>query len=329
MLSLLAALKTQKDVACPEAIGHAVVDAVGREPVHALDLEPGRVDRPAIDVAPSELILAALGLALDRADEARVPLVDQGEEGKKAGVVEEDVKLRVHRAPPRFDVSDVEDVIVGPAGEARADGLAHRRASPVAARDEARSVFDLHPSGARAARNTGVAHLDRTDGRPPFDADARDFEVGDEHSLVFVLRIDHAERKGAHAAADARQIDMDDPLASSPEVHVAEDERAGEDVIEQANLPIEFERSRLDSDRTRRGARFGFRVHDAHPDAELGQEQREEEPGRPSADNENVGGIIGHASSIGRAGHNASPCGNAGTVKDRFAQGRPFAAVLS
>ena len=100
---------------------------------------------------------------------------------------------------------------------------------------------------------------------------------------------------------------MRDARAPPPEVHVAEDERGGEHIVDDAGLPIELKRPRLDRERARRRARLCHGVHDAHADAQLGKEEREEQPGRPGADDEDLGGFIGHRSSIGLAGRGASP----------------------
>src|SRR5205823_4266731 len=42
-----------------KAAGNAVMDAIGREPVHAVDLEPQMLDRPARDVVERELVVVS------------------------------------------------------------------------------------------------------------------------------------------------------------------------------------------------------------------------------------------------------------------------------
>jgi hypothetical protein len=46
------------------------MDVIGREPVHALDLDVEAVDEARTDIIEGEIV-ARLGLALDRADEPR------------------------------------------------------------------------------------------------------------------------------------------------------------------------------------------------------------------------------------------------------------------
>ena len=62
--------------------------------------------------------------------------VRQREHGEEVGAVERDVDVAVHHRSVRLDIGDVEEVLVGPAGETDRQGLAETRVSAVAAGDE-------------------------------------------------------------------------------------------------------------------------------------------------------------------------------------------------
>ena len=89
------------------------------------------------------------------ADEPRAPLALQRKDGEKIGRVQGDVQLAVHRRPARFDVGDVEEMVVGAARETDLQRLAHGRMRAVAAGDVgglARLDGAVRPLQARDAR---------------------------------------------------------------------------------------------------------------------------------------------------------------------------------
>ncbi len=59
---------------------------------------------------------------------------------------------------------------------------------------------------------------------------------------------------------------------------------------------VELEGARLDRECPRRRPRLGRLVDDPDPRAELGQDDREDEAGRPGADDQHVDGVIDHPS---------------------------------
>src|SRR6202023_4207450 len=125
----------QEGAAFAEMPRHPVVDVIGREPVHALDLDVEAVDEAKTDIIEGE-IAARLGLALDRADEPRPPGALQRKDRQELRLVEPDIQLAIHRAAARLDIRDVEDVRVGAAWKAGFQRLAHDRMRAVAAGDE-------------------------------------------------------------------------------------------------------------------------------------------------------------------------------------------------
>ena len=108
----------QERAALPEPIGDPMVHVIGREPVHALDVDAHPLDHAPADVVPRQVLVLLSGVRAHGADEPRVPLLLQRKDGEKIGRVQGDVQLAVHRRSARFDVGDVEQVVVGAAGEA-------------------------------------------------------------------------------------------------------------------------------------------------------------------------------------------------------------------
>jgi hypothetical protein len=63
---------------------------------------------------------------------------------------------------------------------------------------------------------------------------------------------------------------------------------ARDNEIGKFDLAVEFERARVDGERTRSGAGLGRLVDDAQLHPELGQPEREDETSGPGADNEDI-----------------------------------------
>lgn len=123
------------------------------------------------------------------------------------------MELSVHRAPARLDVGDVEDVRVRPAGEARADRVAHDRPGAVAPGDEPRPVLDPSPVRPGAARDARVALFDRPNRRPPLHPDPL--------RVTEVFRLEDGAYKLVHRHADlvdkADEAKRSDENARDPE----------------------------------------------------------------------------------------------------------------
>ena len=124
----------QERATLAEPIGDPMVHVVGREPVHALDPDPHPVDDAPAHVAPRQVFRLMFGVRAHGADEPRVPLLFQREDGEKIGGVQSDVHLAVHGRSTGFYVSDVEQVGVGSAGAADLQRLAYGGTRAVASR---------------------------------------------------------------------------------------------------------------------------------------------------------------------------------------------------
>ena len=145
----------EEHAAFVEVIGDAVVDVVGAEPVHFVDVDAEAVDDGGADVVPGEAAGFVGEFVADGADEAGVAGVVEGEDREEVGFVECDVELAVDHRAGGGDVGDVEEAGVGAAGEVGADYVADGGVGAVAAGDvvgraglfgavgEAEAGFDL------------------------------------------------------------------------------------------------------------------------------------------------------------------------------------------
>ena len=119
----------QKGAPLPEMLGDAMVQPIGRKPVHCADFQPQIADRPAAHVFEAKR-LAACPVALDGAHEANAPFVLERKDAQKIGLVEVDVQFAVDRGARRLDVRDVEGLRIVAAGKADAERLANERPRP-------------------------------------------------------------------------------------------------------------------------------------------------------------------------------------------------------
>ena len=86
----------QECSAASEPIGDAMVHAIGREPVHAVDLDAHPLDYPLADVVPRQLVPVLCGIVLNGADEPYA-MVPHRKHGEEIGSVERDVHFAVDR----------------------------------------------------------------------------------------------------------------------------------------------------------------------------------------------------------------------------------------
>ncbi len=127
----------QKGAAVAEVLGDAMMDAVGGEPVDALDVDVNPVEDALGDVLPGEVVAGLFGLLVAyRADEANAAVVVERKDREEVRVVERDVELAVGDRAGGLNIRDVEEVRVLSPGEADVELLPHDRARSVAARQE-------------------------------------------------------------------------------------------------------------------------------------------------------------------------------------------------
>jgi hypothetical protein len=113
----------QESAAFPEVLRHAVVDTIGREPVHFFNLDFEILNDPAADVLELECINKLGAFIAHRADQPRTSLSGQREYREKIGLLEVDMEFIVKCWAGGFDIPDVEKVAVGTAWISRAHRL--------------------------------------------------------------------------------------------------------------------------------------------------------------------------------------------------------------
>ena len=85
-----------------EPIGDPMMHAVGREPVHALDVDAHPLDHALAHIVPRQVLVLVFGLLIaHRADEPRAAFVLQRKDGKKIGRVQARRAAR-HSSPLRL-----------------------------------------------------------------------------------------------------------------------------------------------------------------------------------------------------------------------------------
>src|SRR5215475_10839525 len=105
---------------------------------------------------------------------------------------------------------------------------------------------------------------------------------------MLVLRENLQESGRSEIRADLFERNARPGFALDPEPNARDLVTARDNEIGEVELAVEFERARVDGERTRRGAGLGSLVDDAQLHAELGQPEREDETGGSGADNEDI-----------------------------------------
>src|SRR5262245_49238427 len=105
---------------------------------------------------------------------------------------------------------------------------------------------------------------------------------------MLVLREDLQESVGSEIRADLFERNARSGFALDPEPDGRDLVTARDNEIGEIELAVEFERARVDGERTRRRAGLGRLVDDAQLHSELGQPEREDETSGPGADNEDI-----------------------------------------
>ncbi len=262
-----------------------MVHAIGREPVHAADFDAQSLQQALADVVPSEMLSGVFRLRPDGADEAGTASGLQREQGDEIAFVDRDVQLAVHHRSARLDVSDVEEVFVGAAGEFKVQPGPYGRVRAVAAGQE-RGLA----SGALEPRHdAAVRFLEVKELRSSLDLHAQLPQPPDQEAFVFILGVDQSVGKRTEARAQPAELDVRGLLSPGPEICRGELEPRRHHLLGETELAIQLESARLQRHRARGRARLGALVDDANPDAEPGQPESEHEAGWTRADDEDLG----------------------------------------
>ena len=97
----------QKDTAGPEAVGNAMVDAVGREPMHGRDMELQMSDRPAADIVKAQFAVWIDTIAEDT-DQPHTFAGLERKDDREILVLDVDMHRAIDRRPRRIDIGHIE-----------------------------------------------------------------------------------------------------------------------------------------------------------------------------------------------------------------------------
>ena len=273
-----------------KTVGHAMVHAVGREPVHAPDVDPYPFDHALAHIVPRQVLVPTFGFIPHCADEPRTPVALQWEHREEIGSVQRDVQFAVQRRSACLDVGDVEQMFIRAARKADLQRLAHGGMGSVApgnVRRLARFHFPIRPL--QTGEHTIRSILEAQKLRWALDPHAGVGQAIDQQTFVFVLRKDQRVRKGAEAGAHFAEYGMCRLPAGHPQIGGEDLSPALDDWRREADLAVELERPRLHGKSAR--GRPGFRsfVDDPHAHSQPGQPERQHQTRRPCADDEDVG----------------------------------------
>src|SRR6516225_889205 len=163
----------QEGAAFPEVPRHAVVDAIGREPVDLLDFDLDIVDDPPADILELERISMLGAFASHRADQPRTSCSGQRKYREEVGLLE----IGMECWAGGLDIRDIKQVLVGAARISRAHCLAHDRVRAIASGDVGCLACFFPAVGPAQTRDDAAAFITVAEEfGPPLDRDAELFE---------------------------------------------------------------------------------------------------------------------------------------------------------
>src|SRR5262245_9384190 len=118
-------ISEQESTPFPELVRDAVMNVIGRKPVHACDLERHPPHDKCVDIIPCQRLALCQVLIAHGADQPNASIIFERKESQKIAPVQPDMYLAVHQSACRLDIGDVENVLVSPTGKADIQSLAH------------------------------------------------------------------------------------------------------------------------------------------------------------------------------------------------------------
>ncbi len=220
------------------------------------------------------------------------------------------MQLAVHRRSARLHVGDIEEVGVGPAGEADLQRLAYAGMRAVAARDIggiARLPRSIHPFQVRTHSIDVILEVEKL--RLALDLDAGFGQTLDQEALVLVLRKDLRIRKRTQTEAHLTEDGSRHLVAGHPEIRSEDLSSTLDHRVRQADLAVQLERARLHGQRARRRPRPRRPVDDSHAHAQPRQPQSQHQARRACADDEDVSLAYRHIPAVRGFGYRLAPYG--------------------
>jgi hypothetical protein len=195
-------ISEEKCSAAAEVVGNAVMHAVGREPVDAVDLHLHPLAELLAHIAPHQVALV-LGIALYRAQQPSTVAPLHREDSQQVGLVERDVELVIGDGPLQLDVGNVEHPLVRAARKPDGEDFANPGMSAITPSDVGGlAVFGATVIVLQPCDDAVASILEAKKLRAALDLDTGATQMFDEQLLVLVLRNNKGKREGAQALAD-------------------------------------------------------------------------------------------------------------------------------
>src|SRR6266481_731265 len=199
------------------------------------------------------------------------------------------MQFAVHGGTGRLDISDIKDLTISPAGKAGAEDLAHHRVRAVAAGYERCLAVLFLPTGSAEAGGDASALIGEAHQLgASLHSNAELLQPLDQQPLVLVLREDLQEGIGGQIFADGLKGKSCRRLALHPQIDRRHLVAMLHHKVGKVELAVEFEGTCLNRERARGRAGLRRFVDDTHLDAEPGEPERQDEPGRAGADDQNI-----------------------------------------
>src|SRR5215510_1861059 len=128
-------ISEQESTPFPELVRDAVMNVIGRKPVHACDLERHPPHDKCVDIIPCQRLALCQGLIAHGADQPNASIIFEWKKSQKIALVQTDMYLPVHERACRLGIGDIENVLIPSAGKADLQCVAHSRMGTIAARD--------------------------------------------------------------------------------------------------------------------------------------------------------------------------------------------------
>ncbi|MND83052.1 hypothetical protein D3C80_748990 [compost metagenome] len=122
----------QEGTFAAKLLGHPVVHPVSGEPVDLLYLDLQMLHGPLADIFEAQVLRVLGAFVAHRADQSCAATAGQREHGKKVCFVQVHMQLAIKRRTCAVDIGNIEHLLIGAAGKADAQDLAHRRTGAVA-----------------------------------------------------------------------------------------------------------------------------------------------------------------------------------------------------
>src|SRR5580658_395831 len=238
----------QKRAALAKMFSNTMVDPVGREPVHALDVDTHPLKHSRAHIIPGKILALVFRFVAQGTDQPGTPFVLQWEDGEKIGPVQTDVDLPIHHWSAAFHVGDIEDVTVFAAAKWNLEGLARGGVRAVASRNIGGPArLGCSVRAFQACENVAFCLLKSGEFRLARNFDTSGGQARDQQTFVLILRKDQRIGERAESGAHVAKDEARDILPGSPEMNSGSLPPALDDRVSDPHLAVKLERAGLDN----------------------------------------------------------------------------------